>query len=743
MSYFNSPAIITAQQEISTDATANTHQYANTQAYPSGTSLADYLRIIRKYFLSALFTFLSVVALTIFINSALVPKYVASATVRIDTNPQQILDYGINAGQPSKILDPTFLETQYKLLRSRKLATSVISELGLEPEQLTLNTFKPFIHRWLTPVKELKQKIYTALGKELTVTVDDPSEQVFLRNLTIRPIKNTQIIEVLYKSENAELSAQVVNQLVKSFIAYQIDTKKKSADKAEQFLRTELLNARHKLEASEGSLLSYAKQQNIINTGSDRSILEKNLEELSTAYIKAKEQRIIAESIYSKKHNVSGAMQATSSILIGTLKTQLADLSAKYQEGLKIYKPNYPSMQSLQAQINDIKTQVNRETHVLNSSVNKDLKASFLSAQQQERKLNGEIKRYEKRLLSFKNKNLHYVNLQREADTNRALYEGLLQRFKEVGVASGSGSEGIEVIDSAIVPLRSNSPKKGMNLVMGTMLGLLLAMLATLVRNLLNRKISTVEDLERLNLPYPVLTTLPKVKRSEEKTLPLLAVDKPNSALAESIRYLYTNLANQQGGIPKLLHITSALPSEGKSSIATNLATVLAKSGKKVLIIDGDLRRPSIHKHLHIDNEVGLSNYLVGKSPSIPLHKVSSKYDLYVIPAGPAVSDPVNLLSNQVMVELCENVRNAFDQIILDSPPVLGLADALVLSNRADATLFVVSSNQPNENDIQRALTNMEKGFANLIGLVFSKEKSDTTQYYSSFDYSDGRQALV
>ena len=743
MSYFNSPAIITTQHDISTDTTANTHQNTNTQAYPSGTSLADYLRIIRKYSLSALFIFLSIFTLTIFINTALVPKYIASATVRIDTNPQQILDYGINAGQPSKIVDPTFLETQYKLLRSRKLATSVISELGLEPEQLTLSTFKPFIHKWLTPVKELKQKTYSSLGKEQTVTIEDPSEQVFLSNLTIRPIKNTQIIEVLYESENAELSAQVVNQLVKSFITYQIDTKKKSADKAEQFLRTELLNARLKLQDAEGSLLNYAKQQNIINTGSDRSILEKNLEDLSTAYIKAKEQRIIAESIYSKKHNVAAAVQATSSVLISSLKNQLADLSSKYQERLKIYKPNYPGMLSLQAQINDIKTQIDHETHVLTSSVNKDLKTSFLSAQQQERKLNDEIKGYETRLLSFKNKNFQYVNLQREADTNRALYEGLLQRLKEVGVASGSGSEGIEVIDYAITPLRSNSPKKGMNLIMGAMLGLLLAILTTLVRNLLNHKIATVEDLERLNLPYPVLTTLPKVKRSEEKMLPLLAVDKPNSALAESIRYLYTNLANQQGGIPKLLHITSALPSEGKSSIATNLATVLAKSGKKVLIIDGDLRRPSIHKHLHVNNEVGLSNYLVGKPSTIPLHKVSSKYNLYVIPAGPAVSDPVSLLSNQLMGELCENVRNAFDQIILDSPPVLGLADALVLSNRADATLFVVSSNQSNENDIERALANMKKGFANVIGFVFSKEKSNTTQYYSSFDYSDGRQALV
>ena len=334
------------------------------------------------------------------------------------------------------------------------------------------------------------------------------------------------------------------------------------------------------------------------------------------------------------------------------------------------------------------------------------------------------------------------MNLQREADTNRALYEGLLQRLKEVGIASGSGEESIEVIDSALAPVKSNSPKKGLNLMMGTMLGFLLATLIAFFRHFTNKKITSVEDLERLNLPYPVLTTLPKVTRAQEKDLALFAVNKPHSSLAESIRYLHTNLT-QADGVPKLLHITSALPSEGKSSIVTNLATMLAKSGKKVLIIDGDLRRPTMHTHLSINNTVGLSTYLANKTSVVPIQKVSTKHPLFVIPAGPSVEDPVSLLSNQRMIQLCEKARDTFDHIILDSPPVLGLADSLVLSNRADATVFVISSNKPNEKEIHSALNNMKKGFANIIGLIFTKEKNNTTEYYSSFDYSDGRQALT
>ena len=744
MSYFNSPSIITTQQEISSNPLPPATQQEN-NPYNSDASLNNYLRILKKYRLSSFFIFLSIIALTLLINHALVPRYVAGATMKIDTNPQQILEYGINAQQQqSRTIDPTFLETQYKLLRSRKLARSVINTLNLKTEQLQNDTFKPFVGDFFKPLGKIKQSIKDFFKFESsTQQLSETPEQLFLSQLTIRPVKNTQLVEILFSSKDPALSARIVNQLVDSFIAYNVDSTKETAHKAEQFLRTELLNARHKLQSSEKALLNYARQQNIINTGSDRSILEKNLEDLSTAYIKAKEQRIIAESIYQKKQNITAAVQSGNNKLISDLKSRLALLSSQYQEGLKTYKPQYPKMLAIKTQIRDVQQQIQRESRLLTSSVNNDLRTTFLSAQQQEKVLNGEIRKHEKKLLSFEKKNLHYIALQRETDTDRALYEGLLQRLKEVGVASGSGSGNIELIDSAVPPLQSHSPKKALNLAIGAILGLLLGIISAFLRDFMNNKISCIEDLERLNLPYPVLTTLPMVSNSEKKMLAQLAVDKPHSTLAEAIRYLYINLSQQVGGVPQLLHITSALPAEGKSSIVTNLAAILANSGKKVLIIDSDLRRPCVHKYLEIDNTVGLSNLLSGNIDTLPIQKVPANDSLFVMPAGPSVSDPVNLLSSQRMITLCDDVRNAYDHIILDSPPVLGLADSLVLSNRADATLFVVSRNKPKKKEILNALKNLDKGFANLIGVIFSKEKNTVTEYYSSTDYSDGRQALT
>ena len=739
MNYLSNPDIIDAQSQGSSNTLLPV-----TELKHFDTTFRNALYVIRKYLPSSLVVFFVVIILTLLLNYSLVPRYVSSATIRIDTNPQQILDYGVNIeAQPTLISDPIFLETQYKLLRSRKLATSVVTALDLDTEQLMLSTFQPFMHRLLAPVGALKRHVMFVFGIDPPEASRQRPEEILLQYLAIKPIKYSQLIEVDYKSDDPELSAQIVNQFIDSFISYRDNSRRTSAEKAEQFLRVELINARQKLQDSESALLDYAKERNIISIGANKSILKNNLEALSTAYINAKEQRIITESIYSKKHNVSGALQVTNSVLIGTLKTQLADLLAKFQHDLEVYKPGYPKMLSLQAQINDVKTQIRKETKIINTTTNNDLKTSFKSALQTERKLGEQIKDYETRLLSFEAKNLHYVNLQRETDTNRALYEGLLQRLKEVGVASGSASESIEIIDAAITPLKSYSPSKGGNLMLGTMLGLMLSLLSAFVRNFLNHTISSIEELERLNIPYPVLTTLPKVRGDDVKNLPVLAVKKPTSPFAESISYLYSNLANCQYGVPKVLHITSALPAEGKSSVVTNFATLLVKSGKKVIIIDADLRRPTIHKSLHINNEIGLSNYLVGDAPSIPLQKVPSKYDLFVIPAGPAVKDPFSLLSSQIMINLCNELRNSFDQIIIDSPPVLGLADSLVLANRADATLFVISSNRSSEDDLHNAIRNLEKGFANLVGLIFTQERQHSTQYYNSFDYSDGRQALV
>lgn len=716
-------------------------------AYDRGMGFNDYMKNMSRHKL--IIIILSLVGLLggYFLSKVVKDQYAAVATIKIDAEPVQILDYGIDVHQKKSMINNTiFFQTQYKLLRSKKLAKRVIEDLNLEGYLQSQSKLTPGAHdvidRFKASIVALRDQFLSTPPRQL-----DPVqlENIFLENLTIRPLKDSQIVEVMFRSNDEQLSIDVVNGFIKNFMEQQAEVHKGSADRAANFLRNELLIARGRLQESEEDLLTYAKQNNIIDTKGDRSILAQSLEDLSTAYIKAKQQRILAESVYAKQREASGDLYIADSQLISDLKARVSAASARYSEKLKTYKPDYPEMLALRSQINELNKQISAEKTRAKSSVTNDMKASFQSALQQERRLNGEILSYEKQLLNFEDRNLQYTNLQRETETNRVHYEGLLQRLKEVTVAGGTSNASIDIIDDAY-PLARPSSKKGLlNALLGMIVGLFAGAAIALLKGGMNQRVQSLEDLQDMQLPYHVLTALPKVKRPKKNNIPLLAANKPNSSMAESIRYLYANLTmGNTKNVPRVLLITSSIPGEGKSSTVVNLASMLAKNGKRVLVIDGDLRKPTIHRYLQIDNSEGLSNYLAGQNAKLPLKKVACKYPLFVIPAGPMVSDPVGTLSQQKMIDLCATLRDSFDQVIIDSPPVLGMADALVLSNRADATLFVISNDKPSKKDIRCALRNLEKGFANIIGIVFSKESNSRhNQYYKNSSYSDGRTQLV
>lgn len=716
-------------------------------AYDSGPNYSQYLKAFKKHFGLIVTVVLCGILLGFLVNQLFDKKYTAAATIKIDAEPVQILDYGLDTHQKKSMINNTiFFQTQYKLLRSRKLAGNVIQKLSLEDSLRNQSEFSPEVVRLTDNTKQyFVGLIEEIIPSEKKTVVEERLEDIFLQNLTIKPLKDSQVVEVIYRSSDAQHSADVVNGFVEHFVAHREELHKAYADKAAAFLRSELFSARNRLQKSEEELLDYAKKKNIIDTKGDRSIIAQSLEDLSGAYIKAKQQRIIAASVYAKQRRASGELYASDSEVIGRLKGSLAEVSARYKEDLKTYKPEYPGMVALQAQIQDLKNRINIETQKAKRSVESDLQAALLSAQQQEQQLNREILSYEKKLLNFEDKNLLYTNLQREAETNRVHYEGLLQRLKEVTVAGSSANESIDIIDDAYPPAKASNISAAVSMILGAIVGVFAAILLALYKSLTDTKVHSLEDLQHLGLPYPVLSALPKVKKPNKLGLPLLAATRPNSAMAESIRYLYANLAmNNNREIPRQLLVTSSLPGEGKSSTVLNLASMLSKTGKRVLIIDGDLRKPTVHHHLHVNNDEGLGTYLSGHSKKLPLKKVKCRYPLFVIPAGPMVSDPVSLLSQQKMIDMCSILRDKFDHIIIDSPPVLGMADALVLSNRTDATLFIVSSDKATKTNIESALRNLEKGFANIVGMVFSHENNKKgNQYYQKNHYTDNRPSIA
>ncbi|MBE8232540.1 MAG: polysaccharide biosynthesis tyrosine autokinase, partial [Endozoicomonadaceae bacterium] len=317
----------------------------------------------------------------------------------------------------------------------------------------------------------------------------------------------------------------------------------------------------------------------------------------------------------------------------------------------------------------------------------------------------------------------------------------LLQRKKEVSIAGGLVSNNVSIVDPAFVPYRKHSPNTRLNMLIGTTLGLMLGVAVAFIRESFDSRIRNAEDLEDIT-DLPVLGIFPFVKGKNKKKSrsaegAILLTEDPQSTEYEAFCSLVTNLGyiGSQGEIPKIIHVTSSAPAEGKSNVAINTASILAESNLKVLLIDADLRKPRVDSYLGIQAEHGLAEYLVKRCEIGDVISDSAIDNLSIITAGVPVPSPVKLLAEDRMIELLEYAGEEYDHIIIDSPPVLGLADALILSNRSDVTLFVVASNETKRPHLLDALKRLRLGYGNVAGFVLTKAKSSKSDYYAHDSY--------
>lgn len=672
------------------------------------------------------------------------PTYTAKASVKIETMAPKVLEYDVDTSRPPSYIDETiFYNTQYKMLRSRDLAREVIDQLGMRQALLEERRFKEPVYWLLDPIKGW----FSAMRRWLVGDAAEAgqgmvtAEEIFLKNLTVSPVRNSRIIDIHYTAQNPQQAHAVVEAVTNTFISNQFKGRQQVAEQAKQFLEGQLADAKRKLQASEAALIAYARQKNILDANPDAPILAKNLEELGKAYMMAKENRIKAQALYQEKGRLAGALQAGDDPIIQEHKKELGKLESTYLANLELFKPNYPSMLSLQEQIQSRRRLIEQETARIGSNTANNLKASYEAALAEENKLQAEIQKLEKQLLQFRDDSVGYTNLKREVETSRTLYDGLLQRFKEISVVDNVQTGNISVVDRPMLPTRKDAPSYPKYLLLGLLSGLFLSSLWLLLRETWRPKVRIADDLKEVGGKYPVLHALPYSKMAEGRAW---AYNRPwhGDGWLDALRYLKTSLVlANQGRFPQVLHITSALPGEGKSTLAVNLALLLANSGNKVLLLDADLRRPTVHKQLGVENRIGLANYLAGNMQGSPLVRVKGSKLLFAMCAGPAVADPVEALSSPAMQMLLAKSREVFDYIILDAPPVLGMADSLVLANRTDATLMVVASNRSAKQDVQAGIESLEKSHGRIVGLV--QNMASTRSHAKAGAYADGREMLA
>jgi capsular exopolysaccharide synthesis family protein len=488
-----------------------------------------------------------------------------------------------------------------------------------------------------------------------------------------------------------------------------------------------------KLEDSERKLVAVAQKEQIVgNDDQTGNLSQQNLSSLNVALTQARADRIKAESRWAQAQTSSGValmVDQSSNSIIKTLQESRANLMSDYQQKLSLYKPAYPLMVQLKSQIDEVDKQIAAETGKIRSSI----QAEYLAAAEQERLLTEQLNSVKGEALDLQTRSIQYTILKREVDTNRQLYDSLLKQYKEIGISSGVSNNNISIVDRAERGSKFK-PSLGGNLSLGLFFGLLLGVVLALGIEYLDDTLKSPEDVEQ-HLGLPVLGVIPKLK---DPMTPLRALEDPRCAFAESYRSLRTALQfSTNNGTPRCLLVTSASPKEGKSTSAIVLAQNFAQLGKTVLLIDCDLRNPSLHKQLGVANTSGLTNYLAGAAKPEEVISTTQIHNLMVIPSGPLPPNPAELLLGPKMISLLTVAIRKFDQVILDGPPIMGLADAPILANMASGTLMVVESGETITVKARDALKRVWSTRAHVVGVLLTKFEAHHASYgYGYGDYN-------
>ncbi len=662
------------------------------------------------------------------------PIYRASTTIQIDRDTVKVMQVqGMNDNNSDVAYnDAAYYKTQYQLLQSTALSRRVAAELHLanDPGYQHLQDAAPLskLTGMLVPGKK---------PERATLASDAQSSELgdFVnKHLDIEPVRDTRLVTINFDSPNPVLSAKIANAIADNFIAANLEHSFNASAYARSYLEGRLAQLKQKLTDSEAHLVDIAtKEKLFLDVDGKTPLTTSNLAALNAALAIAQDARLTKESRWKLANSLPnealpGDMLVNS--IVGTLRQQRSTMVADYQQKLTVYKPGYPLMVALKGQIDDLDKQIAAEY----SGVKQSIRSEYEAALAHENMLHQQMDQLKTVVLDQEQRSIVYSVAQHDVNTNQQLYDGLLQRYKEIGIAGGITSNNMSIVDRADVPTRPSKPSIVKNLFIATFFGLGLGVMLAFFFEYLDDTIKTPDDVEKM-LGLAVLGVIPRLKG----TSPNEALKDPRSAFAEAYRSVRTALQfSTASGVPRSLLITSATPAEGKSTTAMTLAMNFAQLGKKVLLIDSDLRNPSLHRAFGLDNSKGLSNYLSGAmTPQDAIQRIPET-TLDLLSSGPLPPDPAELLAGPRMLSLLTLAIAKYDQVIIDAPPTIGLADALITSHIAIGTLLVIDSGSTRRDVARGAVKRLLSSRARLIGAVMTKFDPKIAAYgygYGSYSY--------
>ncbi|HEV2272598.1 MAG TPA: polysaccharide biosynthesis tyrosine autokinase [Acidobacteriaceae bacterium] len=683
-----------------------------------GQTLQHFLRLGKKY-LWLVLTCAALGAAAGFFKNVTSPKqYQATADIEItqDTAERFGLD---TSGYDSGYIDVARLDTEVAILESSTLALQTIRSLHLERNK----DFLPIGSAASWDLSDIRQR-HALIG-------------MFRGGLSAIRNGHTNILQLSCTARNPELAAIICNTLVDNYVQHNFSDNYAATQEVSVWLQQQLGDLKNRLEASQEHMLDVQKDIGLVGIDQTQSIVLSRLVEIGHDLTQAEATRLVAQAklitLQSAPANVLPTLSGDPVLL--SLKQRLVGDQAEYASLSAKYGAQNPRLAELRSEMDEITQSMKLENAAVISRAQQDLNA----ATENEKSLRAKMDQEKNTAYQGNSKAVEYSLARREYESNRSLYDGLQQRLQEAGIIAGLHSTDIRRIDPADAPDNPSSPKKGTNLLLGLLSGLGIGLFLTFVIESLDTNIKSIFDIEE-RLGLPMLGVVPQVdaKQLSPETFVADATSTLPGAwsrLAEAYRSLRTTiLLSRAGTPPQVILVSSAKPSEGKTSVTTLESIVFALNGSRVLLIDADLRRPSVHLRFRFPNKVGLTSVLTGKSsledaivvaPSVPT--------LHVLPAGPIAPMPAELLGSPQMRKLVEDLRPSYDFILIDTPPVLTVTDAAVLVTVSDGAVLVLRYGDASRNVVARASEILLRSGAHLLGVVLNAvnlQSSDYAEYY-------------
>lgn len=710
---------------------------------PREPHLYDYLMILRKHQWLIVSFLIAVVTIVTIGTYRQQPIYDATTRIEIDRENTSVLPFqgqGISSDGFDEDLEQ-YIETQSKILTSATLAIQTVKSLNLDRDP----------HFGGRPDNAATIPV---AAPTTDPQAPPPGLGALLGGLSVKRVPNTRLLDVTFTTTDPKLAARIVNAHVANFIEQNFRSRYQATTQASTWLTGQLDELKAKVETSEDARINYERANQIWTIDEKEDVNTQKLGDINKELTQAEADRIGKEAVFqlAQSGNFDAIPAVRESAVIQDVLKQQSALSAQYTDALNQYGPKYPKVVRLQEQIADLDQIITREK----TNIGNQIEAEYRGSRQREILLQQALDQQKQESSAMADKMVQYNILKRDAEANKELYDGLLQKLKEAGLNAGLLSSNIRVVDPAMVPAGPSAPQKSRNITLSFLVGLVGGIGLALLREYMDNTVKNPDDVENLTrLPslavVPAFAGLSSGRRGRLPNLlksspvvsqgrvELVSHSQPQSPISEAFRALRTSLLlSQADRPPQVVLVTSPLPREGKTTGAVNIAVTLAQLGDNTLLIDGDLRKPGVSRALNLADgkHAGLSSYLAGVSTldlvTVPHPSISN---LHVIPTGPIPPNPADLLSSHRLAEMIVELRKKYKFIVIDSPPIMAATDAVILSVVVDGVLLVVRSGSTPKEAFTRTRDLLVSVKCRMLGVVLNAVDSSSPDYYYSYRY--------